>query len=152
MRTTFLAVTIIALTACSDAPAVDDDQPQVQDTIAAAEAAYDEAVFDTIQWASDSAAVERGAQVWQVACQECHGPEGRGGTNYVNERGDTLHPPAFTAPDWQLANNPTAIHRKVYVGNTLGMPHWGLRRMTPRDIDAVTRYALRLHERAQTNR
>jgi hypothetical protein len=28
----------------------------------------------------------------------------------------------------------------VFVGNALGMPHWGLREMRPRDIVAVERY------------
>ena len=42
-------------------------------------------------------------------------------------------------PDWAF-DDADALHRKVFVGNTLGMPHWGLRQMRPRDIVAVERY------------
>jgi mono/diheme cytochrome c family protein len=123
-----------------DAPAPRTAAPTARDTLAAAEARFDRTLFDTIQWSSAGAAAERGAFVWRVGCMQCHGPEGRGDAKFVNEQGDTLRPPSFVAADWTLAHNPDGIRHKVFIGNMQGMPHWGLRRMTPRDIDAVAQY------------
>jgi mono/diheme cytochrome c family protein len=137
---------LILLAACNEPPQASSGSAPVQDTLAVANAQFDETVFDTIQWPSDSAAVVRGAAVWKIGCAQCHGLEGRGDARFVNEKGDTLKPPSFVAADWELAQNPAGIRRKVYVGNTQGMPHWGLRRMALRDMDAVAQYiVLRLH-------
>ena len=147
MKLTHLVLfSLIGLAACNETPQTSAGSEPARDTLAVANAEFDEAVFDTIQWPSDSAAVVRGAVVWKIGCAQCHGLEGRGDAHFVNERGDTLKPPSFVAADWKLAQNPAAIRRKVYVGNTQGMPHWGLRRMALRDIDAVAQYiALRIH-------
>ena len=117
-----------------------------RDTLAAADAEFNEAAFDTIQWPADNAALARGAVVWKIGCAQCHGLEGRGDARFVNERGDTLRPPSFVAADWRLAQNLAAIRRKIFDGNAQGMPHWGSRRMAYRDIDAVAQYiALGIH-------
>lgn len=100
---------------------------------------YDPAAYDTVQWPSDSAAIARGADIFKWACAECHGEDGRGEGGRVIE-GDTIRPPSFHQEDWPYADDPDALHRKVFVGNELGMPHWGLRQMQPRDIVAVERY------------
>lgn len=108
-------------------------------TTAAAEQEYNPAAYDTVTWASDSAAIARGRDIFKWVCAECHGVTGHGDGGRVID-GDTIRPPDFHQEDWQFADDPQALHRKVYVGNTLGMPHWGLRQMRPRDIVAVERY------------
>ena len=117
----------------------EEPRPTQEEEVAHATEAYDPAVFDTVRWASDSAAVDRGRDIFKWACAECHGPEGFGDGGRVID-GDTIRPPSFHAADWSYADDPDALHEKVFVGNTLGMPHWGLRQMRPRDIVAVEKY------------
>jgi mono/diheme cytochrome c family protein len=100
---------------------------------------YDPATFDTVVWASQDAAVDRGREIYAWVCADCHGPEGRGDGGRVID-GDTIRPPSFQREDWPYAEDPQALHRQVFVGNTLGMPHWGLRLMRPRDIVALEKY------------
>ena len=135
-----LLIAVFGLSACNEVPDTRAAGSATLDTLAAAEAQFAAITFDTIKWPTDSAAAARGAVVWKVGCVQCHGPEGRGDAGYVTPQGDTLAPPSFIAADWQLRSDPGEIRRKVYVGNALGMPHWGLRHMAPRDIDAVTEY------------
>jgi mono/diheme cytochrome c family protein len=112
-----------------------------QDTVAWAQARYDGSVFDTIHFASDSARNARGADVFRWACASCHGPGGKGnGGAVVN--GVTLRPPSFVEPGWRFAHDEDGLRRKIFVGNTQGMPHWGLRHTQPRDILAVEKYIL----------
>lgn len=128
---------VVLATGCEpqeDAPVMS----QEQETQVAAEE-YDPAAYDTVSWASDSAAVARGRDIFKWACAECHGEEGRGDGGRVID-GDTIRPPSFHQEGWEYANDPDDLHRKVFVGNTLGMPHWGLRQMRPRDIVAVERF------------
>lgn len=109
--------------------------------VATAESRYDPAAFDTITWADEEEALARGAEIFTYACVQCHGPEGRGDGGYVQD-GDTLHPPSFRAPGWRFAGNRQALLHQIYVGTDRRMPHWGLRRMRARDIDAVATYIL----------
>ncbi len=127
----------LAIAACGkeEAPPVRSQQAQV-DTAAQA---YNPVMFDTVKWASESEAIARGRDIFKWACAECHGPEGLGDGGRVID-GDTLHPPSFRQPGWRFANDPAALQKQVFVGNTLGMPHWGLREMRPRDIVAVEKY------------
>jgi mono/diheme cytochrome c family protein len=113
--------------------------PQQMNETAVAERQYDPAAYDTVTWASDSAAIARGADIFKWVCAECHGEQGRGDGGRVID-GDTIRPPSFHQTDWPYADDPDALHRKVFVGNTLGMPHWGMRQMRPRDIVAVEKY------------
>lgn len=138
LRTAQVVALVVLIAGCE----VDERaemEPTPADTVAAAEVAYAPAAFDTVVWSSDSAAYERGANVFAWACADCHGPEGRGDGGRV-VAGDTLRPPSFLEDDWEYARDVDALHRKIFVGNTLGMPHWGLRRMRPRDIVAVEKY------------
>jgi mono/diheme cytochrome c family protein len=107
--------------------------------VARAQERYDPVTFDTVVWASQGAAVERGREIYGWVCADCHGPEGRGDGGRVVD-GDTIHPPSFHRVDWPYADDPDALHRQVFVGNQLGMPHWGLRLMRPRDIVALEQY------------
>lgn len=104
-----------------------------------AEERYDPAAFDTVVWASQEAAIERGRDIYTWVCADCHGPEGRGDGGRVID-GDTIRPPSFQREGWTYAENAEELQRKVFVGNTLGMPHWGLRLMRPRDIVALETY------------
>jgi mono/diheme cytochrome c family protein len=104
-----------------------------------AERRYDPIMFDTVVWASQEAAVERGREIYAWVCADCHGPEGRGDGGRVID-GDTIRPPSFQREFWPYAEDADALHRQVFVGNTLGMPHWGLRLMRPRDIVALEKY------------
>lgn len=141
LRGSFLWVAAVLLlsafaAACGEAP-----EPQARteaDLVAQAAIVYDPAAYDTVTWASHEEAIARGRDIFAWACAECHGPRGAGDGGRVVD-GDTLRPPSFLADDWAY-DDADALHRKVFVGNELGMPHWGLRQMRPRDIVAVERY------------
>lgn len=110
-------------------------------TAATAESRYRSTDFDTVMWESSEERLARGAEIWSYACAECHGPGGSGdGGRVVN--GDTIQPPSFLQPSWRFAGNRQALRHQIYVGTDRGMPHWGLRRMRVRDIDAVASYIL----------
>ncbi len=117
--------------------------PQPADTgpaqVEIAERRYDPATFDTVVWVSQEAAVERGRDIYAWVCADCHGPEGYGDGGRVID-GDTIRPPSFHQEGWVYATRPEELHRRVFVGNALGMPHWGLRLMRPRDIVALEKY------------
>jgi mono/diheme cytochrome c family protein len=131
------ATTLIAgVTACELERTPDARTEQTE--VDRAERRYDPAVFDTVVWASQEAAVERGRDIYAWVCADCHGPEGHGDGGRVID-GDTISPGPFQEMD-EIARNPEALHRKVFVGNDLGMPHWGLREMRPRDIVALEKY------------
>ncbi len=140
-RRPLLLLATIASVACQKVNS-QSAQPNAADTVAAAAAEYQPAVFDTVKWPSDSVRLARGADVFKWGCAECHGPQGYGDGKHVAENGDTLRPPDFHQASWHLAGDTEGVRRKVYMGNTKGMPHWGLRRMEPRDIDAVAAYVL----------
>lgn len=128
---------IIATAAC-ELQRAPERQSEVTET-ARAEDRYDPATFDTVVWASQEAAVERGREIYGWVCADCHGPEGRGDGGRVID-GDTIRPPSFHRVDWPYAEQPEELHHKVFIGNELGMPHWGLRLMRPRDIVALEQY------------
>ena len=108
------------------------------DSVTTAEAMYDSAVFDTIQWESPDALLERGALVWRVSCQKCHGVEGRGDGSLTMEH--ALQTPDMLAADWQYAGDVTAIRHQVYVGHESEMPSWGLYGLAYRDVDAAANH------------
>lgn len=128
---------VVASAACE--PQEETPPPTEEQVTAEATREYDPAAYDTVSWPSDSAAVARGRDIFKWACAECHGEEGRGDGGRVID-GDTIRPPSFHVSDWPYADDPDALHRKVFVGNSLGMPHWGLRQMRPRDIVAVEKF------------
>jgi mono/diheme cytochrome c family protein len=109
------------------------------DSLALAIAAFDSTVYDTLQWATADAAVQRGGLVYRVSCIACHAEGGRGGRGFIFE-GDTLRPPSFTAAGWALAKDPVGLRRRIFSGAALGMPYWGLVGMSEKDVDAVARY------------
>lgn len=128
---------VLALAGCEGEP--EETRPTDAEEVATAGQQYHPATFDTVSWESQQAAIERGRDIYTWACAECHGEDGRGEAGRVID-GDTIQPASFQRADWEYADNPEALHRKVFVGNTLGMPHWGLRQMRPRDVVAVEQY------------
>ena len=137
IRVSAAVATVLAVAGCE--PQADGGASQAADETAVAARQYDPAAYDTVEWASDSAAITRGRDIFKWVCAECHGDTGRGDGGRVID-GDTIRPQSFHQEDWPYAEDPDALHRKVFVGNRLGMPHWGLRQMRPRDIVAVERY------------
>ena len=135
----------LAASACGPSPeeraaAEAEAQAARQDSLlAAAEAAYDPSVFDTLTWEDSEARMARGAQVYNFSCSKCHGPEGLGDGGFVRA-GDTLRPPSFREPTWPLAADEAAIRQAIFVGTGENMPHWGLEGLKAEAIDAVTFY------------
>ncbi len=127
----------LAVTACDTGE--EASRPTDAEETVVADEQYNAAAYDTVRWESESAAIDRGRDIFLWACADCHGEEGRGDGGRVID-GDTIRPPSFHQDNWSYADDPDALHRKVFVGNNLGMPHWGLRQMQPRDIVAVERY------------
>ena len=109
------------------------------DSVMLAESMYDPAVFDSISWESNQAALDRGEVVWAISCMKCHGVVGAGDAGAV-VRGDTLRPPSFLAEGWRFAEDQEGLRRQVFTGTAEGMPHWGFYGLKYRDIDAVATY------------
>jgi mono/diheme cytochrome c family protein len=108
------------------------------DSLAAAEAAYDAAVFDTLTWESQDARVERGALVWNVSCTKCHGDNGGGNGEMAMEL--QLEVPSFMVPDWEYAGDLDALRHRIFVGYSGEMPNWGIVGLSYRDVDALALY------------
>ena len=137
-------VAIAWLGACAGEPPPQEEVPQGPtraDSVGIAMAAFDPAAFDTIQWDSEQAAVERGGLVYRISCSKCHGDGGRGNGNFVMQ-GDTLLPPSFLSADWRFVEDGIGLRRQIYTGNVAGMPYWGLVGLKYRDVDAVARYII----------
>ncbi len=113
--------------------------PDQGERVAAADSAYSPAMFDSIKWASDSARVEEGNEVFAARCDRCHGPLGEGGTDYAREQG--LEVPSLVRADWPYADHDAVRHR-IFTGHPAGMPIWGMSSLTLREIDAVTAYVV----------
>ena len=136
---------VLLLTACGpsqeerEAMAAEQRAMAAEDTLAQAEAVFDAAAFDTIQWTATDSAVARGQTVFSYSCQKCHGDGGDGTGGFV-ARGDTLRPPSFLVEDWRFRDDHEGLRRQIFVGTASGMPHWGLEGLKPRDIDAVAHF------------
>lgn len=140
------SVLMVGVLACGEEdrdPAA--DQPSPADTVAMAASQYDPAHFDTIQWETPEEAVVRGSVVFSYSCAKCHGQGGHGDAGFVMQ-GDTLRPPSFHDPDWELAEDPAGLRKTIYTGTASGMPHWGLEGLKYRDIDAVAHFVVDLRE------
>lgn len=148
MRTLRLAlpVALILVTACGPtdeerAAARAESLRQARaDSTARAEGMYDPAAFDTISWAAPDSALARGATVWSVSCQRCHGFIGRGDGDLATEHG--LEMPDLTRTPWEYDGDLEAIRHRIFVGHESEMPNWGLHGLAYRDIDAVARHIL----------
>ena len=129
----------LVLGACAGEPPVQEVPPDTMTAVA--QAAYSPTMFDSIDWVSEQAAIERGSVVYNSSCTKCHGDQGRGDTGLV-QRGDTVRPPSFREPDWIYAGDKEGLREQVFVGTAENMPHWGLAGLKPRDVDAVAIFIL----------
>jgi len=143
-------VALMATAGCGPSPEEQAEAEAVaealaQDSLMAlATEAFQAAVFDTVTWEDDQAALDRGRVVYNSSCAKCHGDNGLGDAGYV-VAGDTLRPRSFKEPDWRFGGDIEAIREYTYLGNTQGMPHWGIvewggRKLGDKSIDAVARY------------
>ena len=124
-----------AAAAAAAAAAVEDS------LMAAADAAYDASVFDTITWESEEVFLARGEQVYTISCAKCHGPGGLGDAEFVMG-GDTLRPRSFREPLWPLAGDIDGIRKAIFVGTAEGMPHWGMQGLKAEMVESVAHYIL----------
>jgi mono/diheme cytochrome c family protein len=117
----------------------DFEPPDRTERIREAEAAFSPALFDSVAWASDSVRAFNGNTVYAEKCGRCHGPLGRGETDYARER--ALEVPSLVEPAWGMASLDTLRH-VIFVGHEGGMPIYGAGGITPREIDGVAYYIL----------
>lgn len=106
--------------------------------LARADSLYEAARFDTIQWGSASARIQAGNLVFADECRRCHGPLGRGGTEYAASH--ELDVPSLVEPGWAYDGMPDSVRYHIFVGHGREMPQWGVGRLTPKEIDAVAAY------------
>lgn len=133
---------LLTAVACSGEPRQEAQaEPGAADSVLMAEARYDPANFDTIQWQTPEEAIVRGSVVFSASCAICHGRQGYGDGGFVSQ-GDTLHPPSFHQPDWKYAEDPEGLRKLIFTGAEGGMPHWGLEGLKYRDVDAVVHFIL----------
>ncbi len=111
--------------------------PDREARVAAADSIFSEELFDTLTWSSNAERMQAGNLVFADECRRCHGPLGRGDTEYARNR--DLEVPSLVEPDWRFADDPEAVRRFVFTGHE-GMPTWGVAGLTPRQIDAAAHY------------
>lgn len=138
-----LLLTAVAVSAALGLGACSDHEfhpPSEEERVAEAQDRYDDVDFDTITWASTAARLEAGNLVYADECRRCHGPLGRGGTDYAVS--NDLEVPSLVVPDWELADDLDGVRERVFVGHQGGMPNWGVGKLTVRQIDASAFYIL----------
>lgn len=107
--------------------------------VAAADSAYSPAMFDSIKWATDSARIEEGNEVYAARCDRCHGALGDASTDYAREQ--KLEVPSLVRADWPYQDH-DAVRRRIFTGHPAGMPIWGMSSLSLREIDAATAYVV----------
>lgn len=112
--------------------------PDPAERVEEAESRYSTALFDSIEWASSAERIQSGNLVYADECRRCHGPLGRGDTEYARAR--NLEVPSLVEPDWDVGDDYRALRHRVFTGHPEGMPTWGIGRLSPREIDAVAFY------------
>ncbi|MDX1646199.1 MAG: cytochrome c [Longimicrobiales bacterium] len=111
--------------------------PDRSERVAEAEAEYSPALFDSVTWTSQEARVQEGNAIYAEDCRVCHGPVGRGDTEYARERG--LEVPSLVQADWPL-DDIEALRHEIYVGHETGMPVFGEGGLSLFQMDAVAAY------------
>jgi mono/diheme cytochrome c family protein len=114
------------------------DPPDRDSQIARADSGFSMALFDSVDWASDTVRAFDGNVVYATYCRNCHGPLGAGDTEYARNR--QLEVPSLVQPEWRLADSRDSILHRIFVGHVAGMPTWGVAGISPREMDAVTYY------------
>jgi mono/diheme cytochrome c family protein len=128
---------VVALGACEKH---EFEPPDREARLADAETRYDAVVWDTISWESGQQRALEGNGVYAAQCRNCHGPVGRGGTEYAASRG--LEVPSLVEAEWSMAGQIDSLRHRVFVGHLGGMPTWGVAGISEREIDAVSYYVL----------
>lgn len=116
------------------------DAPSRAERVEEAAERFDAASFDSIGWTDEAQRMLEGNAVYAAECRRCHGPLGRGDTEYA--RANDLDVPSLVESDWDFADDPIAVRRRIFTGHEAGMPTWGVAGITPREIDAVAAYIL----------
>lgn len=116
------------------------EPPPEEEQVAHADSLYSPALFDSITWGSEPARIRAGNLVFADECRRCHGPLGRGDTDYAVE--NDLDVPSLVTEDWEYGNDIQAVRRVIFTGHVGGMPDWGPTRLTPRQIDAAAFYLI----------
>ena len=116
------------------------EAPDRDDQIVDAEERFRAASFDTVGWADDDERALAGNNVYAARCRNCHGPLGRGETEYATGRG--LQVPSLVDETWSVSPQIDSVRHRVFVGHAAGMPTWGVAGITIREIDAVSYYVL----------
>lgn len=117
----------------------DFEPPDERERVEQASQIYSTALFDTVTWSSGRARELAGNEVYAARCRRCHGPLGRGESEYARQRGLTV--PSLVEPGWPLASM-DSVRKRVFVGHEGGMPIFGVAGITPREIDSSAYYLL----------
>ena len=126
---------VLATTACGH----EFEPPDRGERIRQAQLTYSATLFDSITWAEGEDREALGNEIYAEKCRKCHGPLGRGETDYARQR--NLRIPSLVEPAWAFASM-DSLHKTIYVGHEEGMPVYGDGGITPREIDAVASYIL----------
>ena len=128
---------VLVTTACGH----EFEPPDRGERIRQAELAYTPSLFDSVTWGEGENREAIGNEIYAEKCRKCHGPMGRGETDYARERKLTI--PSLVEPQWAYASM-DSLHKTIYVGHEEGMPVYGDGGITPREIDAVAAYVLNM--------
>jgi mono/diheme cytochrome c family protein len=134
----FLPALLALLFAACGGASPEGGQAVAPDSVALAAAIHDPAVYDTLSWATQNDAIQRGAVVFGHSCSRCHGSLGEGGGPYATAH--DLAVPSLRRTGWPLGADVSALRHVIFTGTAEGMPHWGLHGLKARDVDAVARY------------
>lgn len=133
----------VAIAACAGMGACAEHQfepPSREEQVLEAETEFSMAAFDSVSWESDEVRALEGNVVYATYCNNCHGPLGRGDTEYARTR--NLEVNSLVEPDWRYAQSRDSVLHRIFVGHAVGMPTWGVAGISPREMDAVTHYLL----------
>jgi mono/diheme cytochrome c family protein len=130
-------VVAVTLTACGEH---EFEPPDREEQVEAADRLYSPALFDSVTWASDAERLQEGNSVYAAECRKCHGPLGRGVTEYAEEH--SFDVPSLVDENWAFADDLEGVRRRIFIGHAEGMPTWGVAGIDPRKIDAAAHYVL----------
>ena len=133
----FIPGLALSMAACQEKTFAPPDRTR---QVAQADSIFGTMTFDTITWDSDEARGTAGNAVFSAKCRNCHGPLGRGATEYAAER--SLDVPSLVEPGWGFADDLPGIRRRVFGGHEDGMPTWGVAGISLREIDAAAYYLI----------
>lgn len=113
--------------------------PDREAQVSEADSIYSSALFDTVAWDSAAARARQGNAVYAATCRRCHGTLGRGETEYARQQ--EVEVPSLVRADWEY-RTVDQVRRRIFTGHSEGMPTFGIARLEPREIDAVSYYIL----------